>query len=560
MAEKSLFFNALPDDTSATGYDRNYNADDISDWLSSAFETGVIKTNIANNEPQGLKVVKAEGLTIHVNAGKAAIKGKAYINNAIKAFTLGAAPTGQNSRYDLIVLRYDNNPTKSGRKITLELKQGTTAIPTVASLERNDTGTIYELLIAYIEVKPGVDSIEQENIHDTRGDETLCPWFTAVKGYEDYYDAAIERHEDTRTVGTATTTVISALSSNLYNERYSLISVYTNGIKEAEGNYTISTSGGFITATFTTQRTAGAKVTFLLENFIDGEGMTTALNDYKTWKEAVAKLETANEYTYVCNGTNDNVLISNIVRTFYSTNDYKSAKIRVVGTIGMTAPFGGDGTTASPYVYFNFLNPIETNRIVTVDFSNCSEINPTIANGTYNVIFRTSKIKITGANVIASNTAEGTNIRIFNAVEGAHKVEDCRFWLTGYKDSLIALTGTFTNCRGSVANIINNSYCFMPSSNGVTRLIGGEYYAYTSDSTKQSSIVGQSGADAVSVLYGVSAPTAARSGYYQTNSILQWAGGGILSCTDLISALPMIVVSGISNIRGTIAKSKVNVW
>ena len=34
MAEKSLFFNALPSSEFETGYDRNYNADDISNWLS----------------------------------------------------------------------------------------------------------------------------------------------------------------------------------------------------------------------------------------------------------------------------------------------------------------------------------------------------------------------------------------------------------------------------------------------------------------------------------------------------------------------------------------------
>ena len=560
MAEKSLFFNALPDDTSATGYDRNYNADDISDWLSSAFETGVIKTNLIDNEAKGLKVEAAEGKTIHVNAGKAAIKGKAYINNAIKAFTIGASPTGQESRYDLIVLRYDNNPTKSGRKITLELKTGTSAIPTAATLERNDTGTIYELLLAYIEVKPGAEEIEQADIKDTRGDKDLCPWFTAVKGYEDYYDAAVERHEETTTVATAATTVISNISSSLYNSRYSLVSVYTNGIKEPEENYTINTSGAFITATFTSQRAAGAKVTFILENFIDGEGMTTALNDYNTWKAAVAKLETANEYTYVCNGENDNVLISNIVRTFYNTNDYKSAKIRVVGNIGFTAPFGGGGTSSNPYAWFDFSTTSTTNRTVTVDFTNCSEINPTITDGTYNVIFKTNNIKITGANIIASNTTANTNIRAFNASSGSQKIEDCRIWITGYKDSLIALNGTFTNCRGSVANVINNSYCFLPSTSALLKIYGGEYYAYTGSATNQSSIIGQSSADSVSILYGVSAPTAARSGFYQTNSILQWAGGGILSCTDLISTLPMIVVSGISNIRGTIEKNKTNVW
>ena len=48
MAEKSLFFNAFEDETSETGYDRNYNADDISDWQAAFFETGVIKTDVDN--------------------------------------------------------------------------------------------------------------------------------------------------------------------------------------------------------------------------------------------------------------------------------------------------------------------------------------------------------------------------------------------------------------------------------------------------------------------------------------------------------------------------------
>ena len=96
----------------------------------------------------------------------------------------------------------------------------------------------------------------------------------------------------------------------------------------------------------------------------------------------------------------------------------------------------------------------------------------------------------------------------------------------------------------------------MPSTSSIVRIYGGEYYAYTGDANKQSAVVGQSGTDAVTVMYGVNAPTVARSGFYQTNSVLQWAGGGILNCTDLISDLPMIVVSGISNIRGTISKSK----
>lgn len=552
---KALFFNALPSAASATGYDRNYNADDISNWLGVIWENGVCKTDTVDNEPQGLKVKAANGLTINVNAGKAAIKGKAFINEALESFTIAANGTTAN-RYDYVVIKYDNN--LSVRDIKIELRTGTSAKPTASNLVRS--GNVYELMLAYITVAPSATLVSQSNITDTRGDKDLCPWFTAIRGYEDYYDAIVQTHESTKTLSSASNTVVTDLPSKLYNERYSLVEVFTNGLKEPETAYTASVSGGYVVITFTTQKASGAKITVKLDNFIDGEGMTTALAQYTALVQDVADLKTAGEYNYICNGSNDNIVLSNLVRTFYSTNDYKSIKINVVGNIGMTAPFGGDGTSASPYSWFNFINPLETNRTVTVDFTRASEITPTITNGTYNVIFRTSKINIIGANVIANNTSAGTNIRISNASSGAIKYENCRFWVTTYQDGYIAPHGTFTNCRGSVANSINNSYCFLPSTSGLVRINGGEYYAYTADASKQSAVVGQSSADAVSILYGVSAPTAARDGYYQTNSILQWVGGGILSCTDLISALPMIVVAGISNIRGTIEKSKTNVW
>lgn len=555
MATKSLFFNALPNEASETGYDRNYNADDLSDFLSIVCDTGVIKTNSTSGDIQGLKVVAASGRTINVNAGKAVIKGKAFINETIESFTLTANGTSAN-RYDYIVIKFDNSLTV--RDIKLELRTGTGAIPTTAELER--TGNIYELMLAYIAVAPSAESIGQTNITDTRGDAELCPWFTAVKGYDGYYDAAMQTHESTVIISTISDTVVTELPSKLYNERYSIIEVYTNGLKEPQAAYSVLLNGGYIVITFTAQKAAGTKITAILNNFIDGEGMNTALAQYTQLLQDVADLKTAKEYNYICNGVNDNIMLSNIVREFYSTNDYKSIKINVIGNVGLSVPFSGEGTAASPYAWFNFINPFDTNRIATVDFTRANAITPNITNGTSNVIFRTSKINIIGANVIVNNTTAETIIRISNATSGAIKYENCRFWITAYRDGYIAPHGTFTNCRGSVANTINNSYCFLPATSGLVRINGGEYYAYTGDSSKQSGIVGQSAADAVSILYGVSAPTAARGGFYQTNSLLQWVGGGVLSCTDLISELPMIVVAGISNIRGTITKSKTNVW
>ena len=554
---KGLFFNALPDDTSVTGYDRNYNADDLSDWLSMICETGVVKTNSVNNEPQGLKVVAASGMNINVNAGRCAIKGKGFINDALESFAITPNGTAAN-RYDYIVIKYDNNV--SARTITLELRTGTSSIPTVSNLTRSEK--VYELMLAYITVAPSAASITQANIKDTRGNADLCPWFTAVKGYADYYDAIIQAHESTVTLSSISNTVRTTLPSALYNERYSLIEVYTNGIKEPETAFTASVSGGYIVITFTAQKAAQTKITVILNNFIDGEGMTTALAQYTQLLQDVTDLKAAGEYNYICNGVNDNILIGNIVRAYLQAEteaDYGTMRLNVIGTLGITAAAYGTGTSTNPYGWFN-LN-IGSNRRAVVDFTRCSQISPVIADGSYNHIFHANNgIEIIGANVVVSNTATDTVIRISGTTSGVVKFENCRFYITAYKDSLVALRGTFINCRGSIANVTNNSYCFLPASNGVVKIIGGEYYAYTGDANKQSAIVGQSGADAVSILYGVSAPTSARSGYYQTNSLLQWTGGGVLCCTDLISELPMVVVAGISNIRGTITKSKTNVW
>lgn len=551
---KALFFNAFPDATSETGYDRNYNADDLSDFLSIVCDTGVVKTDVVNTDPQGLKVVEASGRGVNVKVGKAVIKGKAFINEALEPLTVVVNGMTVN-RYDYVVVKYDNNI--SARNITLELRTGTTSIPTASSLVRS--GTVYELMLAYIKVAPNATSITQTNIIDTRGDAELCPWFTAVKGYDEYYDAIIEKHEYITTLPSIANTVITDLPSKLYNDRYTIIDVYTNGIKEDKTAFTVNTDSGYVVINFTAQKAAGQKIMVILNNFIDGEGLKTALEQYTQLLQDVADLKANGEYSYVCNGINDNVLISNLVKAYLQGGtDYGSMKLNVIGNIGMTAPARGTGATATPYGWFDF--NIESNRNVIVDFSRCGQIAPTIADGTHNYIFSTYNATIIGATVIASNTATDTVIRISETASGAVKFENCRFYVTCYKYGIIAVRGTFTNCRGSIANAIENSYCFQPSTYGVVRVIGGEYYSYTGDANKQSAIVGQSSVDAVCILYGVSAPTLARTGYYQTNSILQWTGGGVLNCSDLISALPMVVVAGISNIRDTIAKSKTNVW
>jgi hypothetical protein len=549
---KALFFNAIPDANFETGYDRNYNADDLSDFLSIVCDTGVVKTNTVSAEPQGLKVVAASGMAINVNAGKAVIKGKAFINEALESFTISANGTAAN-RYDYIVIKYDNNI--GVRNITLELRTGTSSIPTAANLA--DTDKVKELMLAYITVAPSASSIAQSNITDTRGDAELCPWFTAVKGYDGYYDAIIQPHESTVTLPSITNTVITDLPSKLYNERYSLIEVYTNGIKEPEGAYTASVSGGYIVITFTAQKAAQTKVTVILNNFIDGEGMTTALAQYNKLLQDVADLKASGEYNYICNGVNDNILISNLVKAYLNGGvDYGSARFNIIGNIGMTAAASGNGASSNPYNWFDFSTDGEPSRKVIIDFSRCGAIIPIITNGTYNIVFNGRYMTIKNANLLTNNTSSGTIIKAFGAGYGAIKAVDCRFFITGYQDCTIAYCGTFENCRGSIANSVSNTFCFITNTNGLLRVIGGEYYAYTGNSSAISAVVGQDGANAVSILFAVNAPTSSRSGYYQTHSVYQYAGGGMINCGELISALPLSVISGLNNTRGTIVKNK----
>lgn len=556
MAEKAFFYNALPDESSVTGYDRNYNADDLSDWLATVWETGVVKSD------EGLKVVASSGMTVNVNAGKACILGKPYNNTSLKALTIAPAPTGSTARYDLVVLQYNNETGTRATRLLIKQNSTITGLSTDEDIENVliRSGRIFEICLAVIHVAPNATSISQSNIYDKRGNKTLCPWFTAVKGYDEYYDAMVQSFEYTETLSSAKTSIITNIASSLFYAKYSQVEVYTNGLKEPSSAYTYGESGGgYFVIIFKTARNAGSVINVLLNNYIDGEGMSTALAQYSQWANAVATLQTAGEYDYVCNGVNDNVQISNIVKAYLAGGtDYGSVKVNVIGSIGMTAPARGDGSMSNPFGWFDFAQ--SSNRRVILDFTRCGQISPSVSSGKYSFIFYAPNgIQVIGANVVAKNTATDTIIRLVEATNDAVLFDNCRIEIEGYKNSMLSTRGTFKYCRGSVANVTENSYCFLPSGYGTVKIVGGEYYAYTGDSARQSAIVGQSSADSVSILYGVSAPTSAKGGFYQTHSLLQWTGGGQMRCTDLMSALPMTVVASIAEIRGTIALNKTNV-
>jgi len=555
--QKSGFFNAI---LSNGVYDRKYNANDYSDNLAVVISNGVLRT--VNDD---LKVT-ANGMVLTVAAGRAWINGHYYLNDAPYSFAAVTAPTG-GTRYDRVFLRL--NTDVSARSIELVYRAGTASNTPVKPAPVRE-GNIYEIVLADVFVGTNATNL---TVTDTRGNADLCGWVYSTSGDNSFFtslDNNFEKwfSEKKDTLSSVTLfkrytwrTVLSSASKTIvfdipqFDVTTSFLEVYVNGLIVLGGyDFIINTNTRI---TFNNSLEAGTEIVIFAYKSVDGTGIMSVADEVTELQNAVATLANTNEYKYICNGVDDNIKLSEIAQAYLNGGiDYGSKTIKVYGTFGASTPFAGSGATADPYRWLSVGSDVQRNRRITLDFSNCSEIYLPITASTYNVVFYGNSAHIIGANVSMNQTAVDTVIHIFNAYAGAVLAENCRFWITAYRDSRVGQTGTFNNCRASVANVTNNSYCFLPFTDSLLRINGGEFYAYTGNSAAQSAVVGQSAANSVSILNGVNAPTLARSGFYQTNSVLQWAGGGVLSCTDLVSELPLIVVAGISNIRGTIAKSK----
>ena len=564
MALQGYFYNAMLVNGE---YDRKYNADDYSDNLAAIISNGVRRSGDDDFN------VSASGLTLTVKRGYAMVGGKSIVLDADYTFDAITPPVGNFSRIDAVVLRQD--VSESVRAPSLRIVTGTAASSPVAP-EPTRTNTVYELVLAHVLVGPSATSV---TLTDTRPNTNICGWITTPVGYNDYFaslDSAFEtwfvQKKDTlssvtlfkqyvwRTVLSTSASIVTFSIPQYDSTGVDIIQVYVNGLLETENvDYTLSGSNiTFITAGGGTgTKTAGTEIVVICYKSIDGTGLRSVSDEITTLQNEVDAISGDAAYVYVCNGVNDNVRLSEIAGTWLNGGtDYASKKIRVIGTFGATAAYAGSGTSGDPYKWISVGMDGNTNRKIVFDFSSCGQMNIPIAAGTYNYVFFGYNAHVIGANVTANESGAGTVVRVFSSATGAVLAENCRFWITSYQDSLIANNGTFTNCRGSVANVINNSFCFIPYTGSILRINGGEYYAYTGASDKVSAVVGQSAANAVSILYAVSAPTLNRSGFYQTNSIVQYAGGGLMNCTDLVSALAATVISGISDIRGTLALSK----
>lgn len=536
MALSSGFFDALQ---SGGSYDRVYSSADYCDNLATIIRNGVRYS--ADND---LKVTAGNGMSITVGIGRAWINGHWFYNDtAYTGLVLATAPTGGNSRIDRVVVRLDTSV--SVRSITLAIKQGTAAAsPSAPALTRS--GDIYELGIATILVNAGVTEITADKITDTRADGSVCGWASSVTPA---IMSMLKQYIWTKTL-TAATSSVDFVIPQYDAEDVHVLDVYTNGILETYGtDYTISGN----TITFAGTRQIGAEIKVILYKSIDGNGLDSVADEITAIQNQLALLQTDADIVYICNGVNDNVLLSQIAQAWINgASDYSSRKIRVYGKFGATAAHGGDGTSASPYVWFRFGSGGATNRKITFDFSNCEQIAINCADSSYNIIFFGLHVNIVGANVIATGGAaiymfSTSGLTVVNA-------EDCRFWITS-QAGYIARGGTFKNCRVSVTTNGENAHAFNVLSGGLLRLFGGEYYAYAPTNYTSSIVyVHSAQTGAVAITYGINCPTSARSGYVQSFAVNCLTADACCSFTDTVTELPVTAAG--QNIRGTIVKSK----
>ena len=489
-------------------YDRTYNADDYKNVFAAFIKDGVRRSGMDD-----FRVV-ASGLALSVKMGFAICGGRWVNLDADYSLITVTPPVGDYSRMDAVVLRVDAN--EATRAASLVYRTGTAQSSPTAPAKDTTTG-VTELIIATVLVAPGATSV---SVTDTRPNTNLCGWITTPVGYDEYF-TSLDSQFDTwfaaakdklasvtlfkqymwRTVLDASTSSVIFSIPQYVSGGTDIIQVYVNGLLEIENvDYTLSGStitfgtGGGGTGT----KIAGTEIVVICYKSIDGTGLGSVSDEITELQNDMALLSDTNDYKYVCNGVNDNVKLSEIAQAWLNGGtDYACKKISVYGTFGCSAAYGGSGTSASPYRWFSIGLDADTNRRIIFDFSCCGQISLPIASGTVNTVFYGHNAHIVGANVTVSQSGTGTIVKCFSSTTGAVYAENCRFWLTCYQDSQISSTGTFVNCRASIANVVGNSYCFLPFDGSLIRLNGGEYSAYIGASRAQSAIVGQSVENAV---------------------------------------------------------------
>lgn len=166
MTEHFSFFDAIQDGNGH--YDREYNAQQFTDYFKTLVTTGVMKGEYNELEvtTNGANMVSA------VKSGVAFIEGRYYHNDALLELMHDTEVLGLN-RIDRIVVRLDLST--EARYVKAFIKKGVPSTNPVAPV-LTQTQQLYEISLAQILVVGGQTFIASNAVTDERGKAVICPW------------------------------------------------------------------------------------------------------------------------------------------------------------------------------------------------------------------------------------------------------------------------------------------------------------------------------------------------------------------------------------------------
>lgn len=166
MAEKFSFFDPVQDENGL--FDREYNAQEFTDYFATLVTTGVMKG--AGNQLG----VSADGASMQtkLNTGVAFVEGRYYANDSVLTHTHDTEVVGKD-RIDRIVIRLDLST--EARYVKSFVKKGVASTSPVAP-SLTQTANIYEISVAQVKVIGGQTFISTGNVTDERGTAIICPW------------------------------------------------------------------------------------------------------------------------------------------------------------------------------------------------------------------------------------------------------------------------------------------------------------------------------------------------------------------------------------------------
>ena len=174
--------------------DRVYYANDFTNYFKPFFRNGIFAS-----QGDGLMVLSLDdNMFISLMDGRSIIEGHGYQNDnkdGVKKMRIANSDIAQD-RIDIVV----NRLNRVDRMITtIVIKGELSDAPVPPAIVRNDD--YYDLKLAEVYVRSGVDKIQQADITDFRGDEEACGWVTGLidsinstaffKQYQIAYDAFV---------------------------------------------------------------------------------------------------------------------------------------------------------------------------------------------------------------------------------------------------------------------------------------------------------------------------------------------------------------------------------